>query len=177
MHDISQSRIWGSVRKSLAIFRKLCGDEALKNVVIGTTKWDNVKLEVGQQREIQLRDDSWKEMIQHGSVIMQVHDDSAWNVVDHILKNETIDSVLVQCELMELQMIIPQTSAGQELRFTLQELLEMQIQTMHQLEMEEKDEWHERKVAENLAAIRATVQQLSELEVPINFRIKKWLNL
>ena len=177
MHDISQSRILGSVRKNLAMFRKLCGDEALKNVVLGTTKWDDVRLELGQQREIQLRDNFWKEMIQHGSVIMQVHDDSAWNVVNHILENETIDSVLIQNELMKLRMIIPQTSAGQELRFTLQELLEMQIQRMHQLEMEEKDEWHERKVAQNLAGIRATVNQISELEVPINFRIKRWLNL
>ena len=159
------------------MFRKLCGDEALKNVVLGTTKWDDVKLEVGQQREIQLRDDFWKEMIQHGSAIMQVHDDSAWNVVNHILENETIDSILIQNELMKLRMIIPQTSAGQELRFTLRELLEMQIQTMHQLETEENDEWHERKVAENRAQIRATVNQLSELEVPINFRIKRWFNL
>ena len=159
------------------MFRKLCGDEALKNVVIGTTKWCDVELEVGQQREIQRRDDLWKEMIQHGSVVMQVHDDSAWNVVDHILENKAIDSVLIQNELMELRMIIPQTSAGRELRFTLQELLEMQIQTMHQLEMEENDEWYERKVAENRAQIRATVNQLNELEVPINFRIKRWFNL
>ena len=153
------------MRKDLAIFRKLCGDEALKNVVLGTTKWDDVKLDVGQQREIQLRNNFWKEMIQHGSVIMQVHD-SAWNVVDHILENKTIGSVLIQNELMELRMTIPQTSAGQELRFTLQEELEMQIQRKHQLEMEDKDEWHESKVAANLAGIRATVKQISELEVP-----------
>ena len=159
------------------MFRKLCGDEALKNVVIGTTKWCDVKLEVGQQREIQLCDGLWKEMIQHGSVVMQAHDDSVWNVVNHILENKTIDSVLIQNELMKLRMIIPQTSAGQELRFTLKEELEVQIQAMHQLEMEEKDEWHERKVAANLAGIRATVNQISELEVPINFRIKRWLNL
>ena len=159
------------------MFRKLCGDEALKNVVIGTTKWDDVELEVGQQREIQRRDDLWKEMIQHGSVVMQVHDDSVWNVVNHILENKTIDSVLIQNELMKLRMIIAQTSAGQELRFTLKEELEVQIQAMHQLEMEEKDEWHERKVAANRARIRATVNQLSELEVPINFRKKRWLNL
>ena len=139
------------------MFRKLWGDEALKNVVIGTTKWDDVELDVGQQREIQLRDNFWKEMIQHGSVVMQVHDDSAWKVVNHILENKTIDSILIQNELMKLRMIIPQTSAGQESRFTLQELLEMHIRRMHQLEMEEKDEWHERKVAKNLAGVRATV--------------------
>ena len=139
------------------MFRKLWGDEALKNVVIGTTKWDDVELDVGQQREIQLRDNFWKEMIQHGSVVMQVHDDSAWKVVNHILENKTIDSILIQNELMKLRMIIPQTSAGQESRFTLQELLEMHIRRMHQLEMEENDEWHERKVAKNLAGVRATV--------------------
>ena len=174
---MSQSCILGLVQESLDMFRKLCSDEGLKNIVLGTTKWDDMKLEVGQQCEIQLRDGLWKEMIQHRSVIMQVHDDSAWNIVNHILENETIDSVLIQDELMKLQMIIPQASAGQELHFTLRELLEMQIQRMHQLEMEENNEWHKRKVAENRAQIHTTVNWLSELEVPINFRIKQWFNL
>ena len=148
------------------MFRKICGDNALKNVVLGTTKRDDVKLELGQQREIQLRNGLLKEMIQHGLVIMQVHDDdSVWKVVNHILENKTIDSVLIQNELTELQMTIPQTSAGQELRFMLQEQLERQIQRMHQLEMEEKDEWHEHEVAINQVQIRAIVNQLSELEV------------
>ena len=57
------ARMFETARKNLDMFRKLCGDEALKNVVLGITKWDDVKLEVGRQREIQLRDIFWMEMI------------------------------------------------------------------------------------------------------------------
>ena len=170
----------GTSRQNLTMFRKLCGDAALKNVVLGTTKWNDVRPELGLKRETQLRDTYWKEMIEQGSVIMQVHADSlsAWNIVNRILENKAIDSVLIQTELMELQMNIPQTTAGQELRFTLQQLLELQAETMRQLEeVEEGGEWQRRKQAENQGRIRTTVAQISELKVPISSRMKGWLRL
>ena len=157
------------------MFRKLCGDDALKNVVLGTTKWDEVLPEIGQNREVQLRDTYWNEMIQHGSVIMQVRANSAWKVVDRILENKPIDGILIQNELMKLQMTIPQTSAGRELRFTLQQLLEQQKETMRQLAAEGGDEWHKRKLYDNQNQIRATVAQISELQ-PINSRLTRWLS-
>lgn len=34
--------MFGTARKDLDMFRNLCGDEAPRNVVLGTTKWDKV---------------------------------------------------------------------------------------------------------------------------------------
>ena len=67
-------------------------------MILGTTKWDEVSLKVGQRREQQLQDIHWKEMVQQGSVIMQVHADSssAWRVVDRILENDVVDFVRFQ---------------------------------------------------------------------------------
>ena len=164
LHEISQTRMTGKGLKNLNMFRKLCGDEALKNVVLATTKWDDVTPEVGQQREIQLREDFWKEMIQYGSVMMQVGTDpehSPWNIIDKILSNPTIESVLIQRELVELQKIIPQTKAGGELRYTLQQILEKR-EGNESLSKEDRD---------------ALVRQISQLKVPLGVRIKTLLGV
>ena len=98
LHNISLPRIMGTEHKDLDVFRKICGHEALKNVILGTTKSDEVSLKVDQRREQQLRDIHWKEMVQQGLVIMQVHADSssARRIVDRILENDIVDFVCFQ---------------------------------------------------------------------------------
>lgn len=171
LHEISLARMSGKGLKNLNMFRKLCGDEALKNVVLGTTKWDEVTPEIGQKREQQLAQDFWREMLQHGSVMMRVGTDSEsspWKIIDQILTNPVLDSVLIQKELVELQKVIPQTAAGKELRQTLQQFLEKQKEMQH-LSQEDRDKNNDR--------IRATVHQISQLNVPLGVRIKGWLGL
>ena len=78
--------MYGTSRKTLEMLRRLCGNDTL--VVLGTTKWDDVSLEIGQRREKQLQDKYWKEMIQYGSTVMQVDADSsssAWDIMNRIL--------------------------------------------------------------------------------------------
>lgn len=41
-------------RRNFRIFRKLCGDETLKNVTIVRNMWSEVTLERGAERECQL---------------------------------------------------------------------------------------------------------------------------
>ena len=95
----------GTTRKNLDMFRKICGDEALKNVVVGTTKWSYVTPEFGKQRERELQDRYWKGMLRQGSVAMRVHADStsAWEIVNHILENDRVEFVRIREELLELQ--------------------------------------------------------------------------
>ncbi|KAL4061675.1 hypothetical protein V8B97DRAFT_2066349, partial [Scleroderma yunnanense] len=40
VHRISDTRVGGNAQRNLRMFRNLCGDESLKNVVIVTTMWD-----------------------------------------------------------------------------------------------------------------------------------------
>ena len=103
LHEITQTRMSGSALKNLDVFKKICGNNALKNVVIGTTKWDDVSLKVSQQREQILRDIFWKEMVQQGSVTMRVHPDSssAWKIVNRILENDAVDFVRFQERLQK----------------------------------------------------------------------------
>ena len=112
LYEIAQPRMFGASRKNLETFKKICGNDVLKNVVIGTTKWGDVSLEKGQQREQQLKDIYWGEMLQQGSVTMRVHADSssAWEIVNRILQNDAVDLARFQ---ERLQKIISDMEAGE----------------------------------------------------------------
>ena len=47
LHEITLKHMTDTALKNLDMFRKLCGDDALMKVVLGTTKWG----EVGDNRE------------------------------------------------------------------------------------------------------------------------------
>ena len=96
--------MFGVTRKNIEIFKKICGNDALKNVVIGTTRWDDVNLEEGQQREQELKDIYWGEMFQRGSITMRVHADSssAWEIVNRILENDAVDLARFQERLQKI---------------------------------------------------------------------------
>ena len=83
----------GTAVRNLEVFKKLCGDRALRSVVLGTTKWTELdSRSVGEQRLKELRDKYWLEMIECGSL---VHDfdgtqQSAWKMVDSVLAYDVI---------------------------------------------------------------------------------------
>ncbi|KAF9004212.1 P-loop containing nucleoside triphosphate hydrolase protein, partial [Cyathus striatus] len=132
LHDISQTRMLGTTRRNLEMFFKLCGSDALSSVVVGTTKWGEVELNVAEIREKQLCDIFWKPMIVAGSSVhrFQSTKDSAWEIVNSILDkvaiNDTPEALQIQKEVVDLSKILPDTEAGRELRITLEQLLENQ---------------------------------------------------
>ncbi|KEQ68174.1 hypothetical protein M436DRAFT_32018, partial [Aureobasidium namibiae CBS 147.97] len=71
MHDISQTRIGGLASRHFQLFEKLCGHQNYGQVVLATTKWlrspswDEEQREL--QRESELRNRYWKNMIDLGS--------------------------------------------------------------------------------------------------------------
>ena len=88
LYDISLSRMLGTTRNNLEVFQKLCGDDAFQSVILGTTKWGDVFWEDGDKRAQQVRDNYWRDMLDHGSEIFKFEDssESAWTMVDSILK-------------------------------------------------------------------------------------------
>ena len=69
------------------MFLRLCGDGAIRNVVLATTQWTKVKPELGERRENQLRDTYWRGMLAVGSRMMRFGDsfDAAWQMVDDVV--------------------------------------------------------------------------------------------
>ena len=71
LHDISGARMTGSILKNLRMFRKLCGEDNLRNVVLATTKWAITPINDAILRERDLCCDQgfWGLMIKAGSMV------------------------------------------------------------------------------------------------------------
>ncbi|KAG2029505.1 P-loop containing nucleoside triphosphate hydrolase protein, partial [Suillus americanus] len=116
LHDITQSRMFGKMRMNFDVFRKLCGEDAEKNVILVTTKWARVTADEGQAREGELRSEFWKEMMAHGSTTARFDQSRPWDVMGAILANKTVvDPLRIQKELVDLGRKMPETDAGKAL--------------------------------------------------------------
>ena len=111
---------------------------------------------------------------------MQVHDDasSAWRIVHHILANTSIDFVLIQDELVEHRKALSQTTAGQMLRYTVEELLEQRQKIARQMKEENgaiPDAWFHQRLSQNRESIHSALDQMSKLRVPWGTKMKRYL--
>lgn len=71
LHRITDVRMQGSAKKNLFMFKKLCGPDALSNVILATTMWEQVTEDVGVAREKELMStpDFWGWMVGKGSQV------------------------------------------------------------------------------------------------------------
>ncbi|KAH7913164.1 P-loop containing nucleoside triphosphate hydrolase protein [Hygrophoropsis aurantiaca] len=112
LHDISQARVQTS-RTTLNLFHKLCGNEAMKNVALATTKWSFVSHKIGEKNEKELSDNSWADMIGQGSQVGRFDDTqkSAWDLVYLVIQNDPL-ALQIQLEMIDLKRRFHETSAG-----------------------------------------------------------------
>ena len=100
------------------MFRKLCGDSTLQNVVIVTNRWGEVEPQVGEAREAELaREDIFFKPVLDKGARMARHDNtapSAETIVRLILENHPLP-LRIQQELVDEHKDISETGAGEEL--------------------------------------------------------------
>ncbi|KAL4077615.1 P-loop containing nucleoside triphosphate hydrolase protein [Scleroderma citrinum] len=139
IHRISDTRVGGTSQRNLRMFRKLCGDESMKNVVIVTTMWDKVTTEEGGNREQELMssDNLFKPLLNKGAIMMR-HDrtpESATNVVKYLLnRNATITQIVR--EIAYERKALVDTKAGEELQAEIRHLMKKHAEEIRQLEEE-----------------------------------------
>jgi len=189
LHDISQDRFSGTARRNLEMFNRLCGDAALDKVVLGTTKWSRLSQDDGSKREAELQGVHWKEMVDKGSKVKRFtgNQDSAWKIVSVFLKRASEHrqelgkeiSLQIQDEIAVKRRLIPETKAGKELRFTLQEFLEMQKMAVALEEEMARGGGSDvdAKLAETRQNMDKLTTQIQALKVPLSRRIKRFLGL
>jgi hypothetical protein len=75
------------------MFADLCGEDAIRNVILATTMWNQVNEEIGKRREDELKGKYWKTMLENGSVTIRFLDSykSTWDIVDIILDRNRQD--------------------------------------------------------------------------------------
>jgi len=186
LHRISDNRMASAPLKNLHMFTKLCGDNALKHVVIATTMWGQVETDIGIQREDELRDRYWGAMLQRGSQALRFTDSfsSAWNIIDSIVKHtgDTRHVLLLQEELVDLHRRLNETQAGMALHDGLQKALVQQRETIRRLREEASAQHNELAVGELTAQyeriqeeLETTFGQLEEMKVSLGTHVKLWL--
>ena len=159
LHRIIDIRYSGASVKTLEIFKKICGNLALKNVILVSTRWNEVESSVGALREQQLRDDFWAYMLGHGSTMARFYGDrdSAIGIASQLVSRQSIILEL-QRELVHEGKTLKQTVAG---AFVNDDISDMKSQW----EKEMKDlENFRLTLQENDRALRRKVQQDWERE-------------
>jgi hypothetical protein len=114
MHPIKSERMEGSAMRNLRMFRELCGEEPLKNVILVTSFWDQVLRDVGEQREQELKRTPhfWGGMVDKGSRIARFEGrDSALSIVLS-LANQRPLALSIQQEMVEEGKPLIETAAG-----------------------------------------------------------------
>ena len=104
MHRIIDPRVTHGGMRNLAMFRKICGPDPMKNVNLATSFWGKVTPEEGRRRENELANtpEFWGEMIEEGAQLAHFNNtkDSGLALVDSLLLKGRI-SLRIQREMCD----------------------------------------------------------------------------
>ncbi|EEU47509.1 uncharacterized protein NECHADRAFT_78004 [Fusarium vanettenii 77-13-4] len=119
LHRIIDPRMQGSTKKNLVLFKKLCGQNALKNVVLVTTMWNGISNDLYRSREKELTTTSefWGYMMEQGSSCFRADSPgSERQIVQHLASHNNPVAIDLQTQLVDERRRLDETSAGQELQ-------------------------------------------------------------
>jgi hypothetical protein len=129
LQDITKTRMHGSDMKTLDLFCRLIGEAAFKHVVLVSTMWNKVKEEfedAAYDKEAQLTDDFWREMILGGSYAQRFLGTraSAEGIISQLVGSREPVVLQIQRELVDGDMKLSATAAGSVLALGVEEDLE-----------------------------------------------------
>jgi hypothetical protein len=184
LHDISLKRFTGTARRNLQMFRRLCGEDALNKVVFVTTSWQMDAPDDRERREEQLKSSHWKPMIDAGANVRRFlgTGDFAWEILKIFLERADhlahMDRLLIQQEVVDRRLRVPDTEAGKALLLTLQETLSVQ-KDIPGLEAAAAagDPEARAKFDEARVRMRKLEEQIQTLKGSLPQRLLKWLRV
>jgi hypothetical protein len=132
LHPITSVRMGGSSRKSLEVFAKLVEPDASHNIVLVTSKWDQLQDPAeGVHREKEFCHEWWKASIEQGSIVSRSYGDrqSALTIVKHIAFGRSTNDIVnvplaLQKQMVDEHKSLGETSAGQVLLRMIDQLKE-----------------------------------------------------
>lgn len=146
MHALDDRRMYGSSLRNLKMFRQLCGDPSLKNVVMTTSGWDLMttpdqlaKAEI-KETDLTSNPEFWQPMLDKGCRVARFHNDkkSALEIISSVIPDKPV-VLKIQHELVDKQMNLVDTAAGvtvNEELIKVQAKYEAQLKEIHE-EMKE----------------------------------------
>jgi len=145
LHRISDQQMDGASMKNLRMFRGLCGENNLRNVILATTMWEKIDDAEGAAREEQLIGTFWKPMIDNGSIVRRVstNPEDAKRLVKSFLNKETM--VLKLQEELSSGKTLLQTDAGLALKDEIDKITKRYAKDLAGAKEEMKQAYRTRK--------------------------------
>ncbi|KAH8092660.1 P-loop containing nucleoside triphosphate hydrolase protein [Cristinia sonorae] len=173
IHRISDHRMGGVARKNFRLFRKLCGDDAMRNVVIVTNMWGEVTEDIGASRERELAGNElfFKNALEKGAEMIR-HDNtskSAHRIIKRFL-NGAPEVLSIQREVVDERKPVAETAAGKDLHADLEEQITKHRQEIQEVRSElealmaQKDQAHQEEIEELSVALGDLKSQLTKAQ-------------
>ena len=167
IHRISDERFTGISVRNFKMFRKLCGDPTLKNVILVTNMWGKVEGSVGEAREKELAEVYFRAALEKDAQLARHHNttQSAHEIIRRIMKNDPAP-LLIQQELVDEGKDIKRTSAGEAVNEELNAMIKRHEAEMIALRgemrqaLEEKDEWMKKELEEEARKLRLQMNKM-----------------
>jgi len=119
LHRISDNRFSHTAQRISTVLNSLCGNAAMKNLMLCATMWDRVPEDEGNNRFDELcQIGVWKDMIANGAgtaVISNKGSDAktkAEKIVSDLIKNAQPVELAIQDEMINRKRILTETKAG-----------------------------------------------------------------
>ncbi|KAG8849886.1 hypothetical protein FRB91_009539 [Serendipita sp. 411] len=165
LHQISDNRMAGTSSRDLELFATLCGNAAMPNIIVVTTMWSLVANNTGKEREEQLREAFWSQMITGGCRIARFEDstESARGIL--LEEIDGLNTTLLAQELVDKSKNLDTTAAGILLSKQLERLLQEEKESSRKLEqLSRNNSIKGQHLQFELNAIRGSIlQKVSEL--------------
>ena len=166
VHRISDDRFTGISVRNFKMFRQLCGDSTLKNVILVTNMWGRVEQDVGEAHEKELADVYFKPALEKDAQLARHHNttQSAHEIIRRIMKNDPAP-LLIQRELVDEGKDIKDTSAGEAVNEELNKMMKRHEGEMNALRedmrqaLQEKDEWMRRELEKETSKLKAQMDK------------------
>lgn len=119
LQALTDRKMYGSSLRNLKMFRQLCGDNPLKNVVLATTGWGtaeksgNLQKAADNENQLETDPDFWEPMIKRGSTTARFTDtqESALEIIMSLAGRAPV-TLQIQRELVEEEKNLIDTAAG-----------------------------------------------------------------
>ncbi|KAM5360952.1 hypothetical protein ACJZ2D_013406 [Fusarium nematophilum] len=171
MQAITDRKIYGSSLRNLKMFRELCGENPLRNVVFTTSGWGAARLTggyhkaVANERQLCEAPELWKSLIQRNARVARFEDspESAFAIIRTLMGQKPL-TLQIQRELVEENRNLVDTKAGSVVNEELKALEEKYMNELAQVQCEMKQaiEAKDIEIQESLEVSRAEIMKLRD---------------
>ena len=176
--------------RHLQTFEKLCGKDALQNVILVTTMWDEVDETAGNLEEEKMKTIYWNKMLEHRSTtgrFMGTRESALQLLQPLIDAANKRSSLLLQHEMVIMRKKLTETSAGRHLFTKAQHIVFQRQKVIERIQAEMSRSVVDKTSLQPLQdedqklsqSLESTVEEMRVLNLPVAWRFweisEKWL--